>query len=111
MVDESRCWYVRLRHPETGKWKQWKAYNDRQASQAMEVEIIRRLERGEAGLLDPMATHRRTAMEDHLQAFEAHLEDKGNTTEHIDKTISRCRRIRHTASPARASAPTTAAAT
>jgi len=93
VVDESSCWYVRLRHPETGKWRQWKAYRDRQASQAMEIKIIRRLERGEAGLLDPMATHRRTAMEDHLQAFEAHLEDKGNTTEHIDKTISRCRRI------------------
>lgn len=93
IVEESRCWYVRFRHPETGKWKEWKAYHDRQASQAMEMEILKKLERGEVGLIDPMTVHRKTAMDDHLMAFEAHLEDKGNTQEHIDKTISRCRRI------------------
>jgi len=93
VVEESRCWYVRFRHPETGKWKEWKAYNDRQASQAMEIDILKKLERGEVGLIDPMTVHRKTAMDDHLAAFEVHLEDKGNTREHIDKTISRCRRI------------------
>ena len=93
VVEESRCWYVRFRHPDTGKWKEWKAYHDRQASQAMEMEILKKLERGEVGLIDPMTVHRKTAMDDHLMAFEAHLEDKGNTQEHIDKTISRCRRI------------------
>ena len=35
VVQESRCWYVRLRHPETGRWKEWRAYLDRQASQAL----------------------------------------------------------------------------
>ena len=93
VVEESRCWYVRFRHPDTGKWKEWRAYHDRQASQAMEMEILKKLERGEVGLIDPMTVHRKTAMDDHLMAFEAHLEDKGNTQEHIDKTISRCRRI------------------
>ena len=93
VVDESRCWYVRFRHPDTGKWKEWKAYHDRQSSQVMEVKILKQLERGQAGLIDRTAAHRKTTIEAHLNAFEAHLEDKGNTQEHIDKTLSRCRRI------------------
>jgi integrase/recombinase XerD len=93
VVEESCCWYVRFRHPETGRWKEWKAYQDRQSSQAMEVEILKQLERGAAGIVDRTSTYRQTTIEAHLEAFEEHLEDKNNTREHIDKTLSRCRRI------------------
>jgi site-specific recombinase XerC len=93
MVEESRRWYVRLRDPGTGRWREWKAYHDRQASHALEIDILRRIERGEAGLIDPAAAHRKTPLDAHLLAFESHLEDKGNTQDHIDKTLSRCRRI------------------
>ena len=82
-----------MRHPETGKWQEWRAYHDRQSSQALEVEIIKQLERGEVGLVDPTAVHRRTTLDDHLQAFEGYLEDKNNTPGHIDKTLARCRRL------------------
>lgn len=93
MVAESERWYVRLTDPQTGKLKEWRAYNDRQASLALEIELIKQLERGEAGLSDPMAVHRKKKIDDHLVAFEGHLEDKGNTNDHIDRTIARCRRI------------------
>lgn len=59
----------------------------------MEIKILKQLERGQAGLIDRMAAHRKTAMDTHLQTFKAHLGDKCNTQDHIDKTISRCRRI------------------
>jgi site-specific recombinase XerD len=93
IVAESDCWYVRFRSPETGKWKEWRAYTDRQASQAREMEILKRLERGEAGLADPLAEHRRAPLEKHLEDFESYLEDKGNTSDHVDKTVARCKRI------------------
>lgn len=93
VVEESRRWYVRLRDPATGRWREWKAYHDRQASGALEIDILKRIERGEAGLIDPTAAHRKTALDAHLLAFESHLEDKNNTRDHIDKALSRCRRI------------------
>ena len=51
------------------------------------------VERGEAGISDSVSRQSRKPLEKHLEAFEAHLEGKGNTREHIDKTLSRCRRI------------------
>ncbi len=93
IVSESPCWYVRLRDPDTGKWREWRAFTDRQASQAREIEILKRLERGEVGLVDSRAAERKRPIAKHLMDFEAHLEDKGNTHDHIDKTIARCKRI------------------
>ncbi|MFO7858046.1 MAG: tyrosine-type recombinase/integrase [Ectothiorhodospiraceae bacterium] len=93
VVEESDVWYVRLKDPQTGKYREWRAYRDRQASLAREIEIIRKLERGEMGLLDNMAKQRKKPLARHLFDFEAHLEGKGNTRDHIDKTLSRCRRI------------------
>ena len=74
-------------------YREWRAYRDKQASQARELEIIRQLERGEMGLVDDLAKQRKTPLAKHLFDFEAHLEGKGNTRDHVDKTLSRCRRI------------------
>ena len=93
IVEESPCWYVRLRDPETGKLKEWKAFTDRQASQAREVEILRQMERQEVGLADAMTRQRKRPLEEHLRAFEEHLAGKGNTPDHVEKTLARCRRI------------------
>jgi len=93
VVQESRCWYVRLRDRETGRWREWKAYADKKASAAKEIEIVRRIERGEAGLIDREDEHRKTPLNDHLLDFGMYLEGKGNTTDHVEKTVARCRRI------------------
>ncbi len=92
IVCESRHWYVRLKDSD-GKPLEWKAYTDKTASQALEIELITKLERGQAGLLDPMGDHRKRPLEEHLVDFEAHLEAKGNTTDHIDRTVERCRKV------------------
>ena len=92
IVCESRHWYVRLKDSD-GKLLEWKAYTDKTASRALEVELFMKLERGEAGLLDPMGDHRKRSLTEHLVAFEAHLEAKDNTTDHIDRTVERCRKV------------------
>ena len=89
---ESRCWYVRVKGPD-GKWHERKAYADKAASAALEVELITRLERGEVGLVDPLEEHRKRPLEEHLQDFEAHLEDRGNSVEYVELTAQRCRTI------------------
>jgi integrase len=93
VVQESDVWYVRLRDRDTGKYREWRAYRDKQASKVREAEIIRMVERGEAGIADSISRQSRKPIEKHFESFEAHLEGKGNTQAHIDKTLSRCRRI------------------
>ncbi|MBS3735059.1 MAG: tyrosine-type recombinase/integrase [Phycisphaerae bacterium] len=93
LVYESECWYVRLKDPDTGKYREWRAFTDRQASRAREIELLKMLERGEVGIVDTLAEHRKKPLDKHLFDFEAYMEDKGNTHEHIDKTIARCKRI------------------
>ena len=93
VVEESKSWFVRLRDPDTNKWLEWKAFTDKQASLAREVEIIKQVERGQMGIVDARTRHGRTSLESHLQAFTTHLEDKDNTSGHVDKTLARCRRI------------------
>ncbi len=93
MVQESRCWYVRLRDPDTGKWLEWKGYTDKASSTAKELKIIKRMERGQAGLADPLEAHRRRPLEGHLEDFATYLGNKGNTVDHVDRTVSRCRKV------------------
>jgi site-specific recombinase XerC len=93
IVETSACWYVRLRDPDTNKLREWKAFTDRQASLAREVEIIKQVERGHMGIADARTRHRKTPLETHLKAFTTYLEDKANTAGHVDKTLARCRRI------------------
>jgi len=93
IVTTSSCWYVRLRDPDTNKLREWKAFTDRQASLAREVEIIKQVERGQMGIVDARTRHRNTPLETHMEAFTTYLEDKANTAGHVDKTLARCRRI------------------
>lgn len=88
IVIESRQWYVRFRMPDGG-WKEWKAYNDKTASGVLEAQILRKLERGEVGLTDPMDEYARMPLTEHLDAFEQHLCAKNNSYEHIERTVAR----------------------
>jgi len=93
IVCESRGWYVRLKDPATGRWREWKAYTDKTASRAMEAELTVKLERGDAGVLDPHADHRRRPLAGHIGDYEGYLSDKGNTAEYVALTIQRCRSL------------------
>ncbi len=92
IVIESRQWYVRFRMPDGG-WKEWKAYNDKTASGVLEAQILRKLERGEVGLTDPMDDYARMPVSEHLDAFEQHLVAKNNSPDHIERTVARVRLV------------------
>ena len=92
IVCESRYWYVCLTDRD-GNPLERKAYTDKTASQALEVELIAKLERGQVGLLDPLEEHRKKPLTKHLDDFEAYLEDKDNTADHVDRTVQRCKKV------------------
>ena len=93
VVQESRRWYVRLWDKDANRWREWRAYIDKRASTAKEIEIVKRIERGEVGLIDPFGQGRRLPLAKHLDDFAEYLEDKGNTPDHVDRTVARCRRV------------------
>ena len=92
IVVESRCWYIRLKDA-NGKWHMRKAYADKTASAALEVELMTKIERGQVGLIDPLEEQRKRPLDEHLKDFEMHLEDRGNSLEHCELTVKRCRNI------------------
>lgn len=59
------------------------------ASEQMLAELVRTVELGKAGLIDPFETHRKRPLREHLTDFRQHLESKGNSEPHVDLTVSR----------------------
>ncbi len=97
--------------PKTGR-KRRRQTSTRQGDKAVATQMAERLEadarrhKQEAddlaelrrrGLSDPvaerLADHGRVTLSDHLDAYEAVLEGKGNTADHIRTTLSACRSI------------------
>jgi integrase len=62
---------------------------DRAAAQARLNEIVRKVERRQAGLHDPFEEHLARAVVDHLQDYRAFLLSKASTRKHVDQTIRR----------------------
>lgn len=59
------------------------------ASEQMLAELVRTVELGKAGLIDPFETHRKRPLREHLTDFRQHLETKGNSESYVDLTVSR----------------------
>ena len=92
IVVESRAWYIGLKGPD-GKWRDLKAYTDKTASGVLENELAVKVERGLAGLTDPMDEHRKRPLAEHLKAYEQHLANKDNSAAYVEQTIQRCRDV------------------
>jgi len=61
--------------------------------QAMLNELVTKVEREKAGLVDPYEDSSGRPIREHIRDFKAHLESKGDTRKHITGTIGRIRRI------------------
>ena len=92
LVTESRCWYVRLKDAD-GNWRERKAFTDKSASTALEAQLLTKIERGQVGLVDPLEEQSKRPLKEHLFDFQGHLEDKGNSIEHVELTAQRCQTV------------------
>ena len=88
----SRRWYGEFYDP-TGRLHVVPLYTDQAASQMKLADLIKRAERGDAGVADPFEEHRKRPLADHLEDFKRFLTSKGNTDGHARKTGNRVKAI------------------
>ncbi len=84
----SKCWYFDLRDA-SGTVKRMKGYSDLKATEQMAADAERRVARIRVGIIDPSEDHLLRPIAEHLKDYAAHLEAKGDTKEHVRKTVQR----------------------
>ncbi|MGL6095758.1 MAG: hypothetical protein ACRC7O_08190, partial [Fimbriiglobus sp.] len=66
-----------------------KGFTDKAATEALEVELRKRVDRAKLGYADPAEEHGRTPLADHLRDYAAALEAKGDSSYHVRRTVGR----------------------
>src|SRR5712692_9676955 len=74
--------YVQLKDP-SGVWKRIKLCKDKTSAEQMKNELVKRTELERAGIVDPFEMHRKRPLNEHLADFEASLQNKGDTEDHV----------------------------
>lgn len=82
------CWRT-----ESGRRRRKVAYTDKAASRQKLAELERNLARGEAGLVDQYATHRRRPIEDHLTDYLSELRTAGRSPKYVRTIGYRVRKL------------------
>ncbi len=85
-------WYIKYRDAQ-GRIRRVAGGKDRAATLAKAHELERRAEREAAGLSCPADDAARVPLDKHLAAFEAALQARGRTREHVARTLARVRRV------------------
>lgn len=86
MTRAVRKWYGRYEDA-GGVLKQVPLCEDKQSAQAMLTDIIRRIERIRAGIIDPLTEQLSGSVADHVEGFRAHLEAKARSESHVGETL------------------------
>lgn len=81
-----RKWYGKYRDAE-GMDRRVPLCQDKQAAQAMLTDIVRRVERIRAGIVDAVAERLSEPVDQHVREFKTHLEAKARSETHISETI------------------------
>ncbi len=89
---KSKKWWGRYTDA-IGREKRVPLATDKRAAQVMLNEIVNRIEREQAGLADPFEEHARRPLSEHIDAYEAHLQYKGNSEQYICEVPRKIRRI------------------
>jgi len=66
---------------------------DKVAAKAMLNEIVKRIEREKAGLIDPTEEQRKRPLADHVREFESYLVNKGVTPKQVRETIAKLKKM------------------
>jgi integrase len=90
--EKSKKWYGQYKSGD-GRTVRKPLCEDREASQAMLAEEIKRANKIRAGVIDKYDDHRKRPLAEHLKDFEASLKSKGCTPDHVAQLMGRVRRI------------------
>src|SRR5262245_47943281 len=92
VATKSKKWWGRYRD-ENGKERRVPLAADKAAAQAMLNELVKKVERRIAGIVDRFDEHRKRPVLDHLADFERHLKSKGVSSQQVQLVTCRVRRI------------------
>jgi len=92
ITKNSAKWYGEVRDA-SGKPHRIPLFTDKSASMAKLTEIIRRMERGDAGLVDRRDEQSNRPLPEHLVDYEKHLKGKNSSTRHLKGSLFRCRTL------------------
>lgn len=89
---KSRKWWGRFKD-ENGVERRVPLAADKMAAQAMLNELVKKVERRAAGVVDRYDEHRKRPIDEHLVDFERYLKAKGVSDEQVKLVVYRARRV------------------
>jgi site-specific recombinase XerD len=76
-----------------GRLKRGPLTIDKTAAQAMLAQIVQRVEREKAGLVDPTEEDRKRPLGDHLREFESYLRNRGVSDNQVGQSLTKLRKL------------------
>jgi hypothetical protein len=89
---KSKKWWGQYKDAK-GRLKRKPLTIDKTAAKAMLGEIVQRVERERAGLVDPTEEQRKRPLSAHLDEFQSFLKHKGNSPKQVDGAYKKLKRI------------------
>jgi len=89
---KSKKWWGQFKDAQ-GRLRRRPLAVDKVAAKAMLNEIVKRIEREKAGLIDPTEEQRKRPLVDHVREFESYLVNKRVTPKQVRETIAKLRRM------------------
>lgn len=81
----SKRWYVEFRDAQ-GVVKRVPGYSDKRATEQLAAQLEREVARGEVGLVDAKAHHRKKPLKEHVADYRRTLETKDDDPKHLQQT-------------------------
>ncbi|MDO5566492.1 MAG: site-specific integrase [Planctomycetia bacterium] len=91
-TEKSKKWYGRWRDAD-GTEKRVPLATDKRVAQMILSDILAKVEREKAGIVDVVAEDMQRPLTDHLNDFEEHLHAKKDTEKHVQLTMTRIRNV------------------
>jgi integrase/recombinase XerD len=89
---KSKKWWGQYKDA-LGRLKRVPLCIDKAAAQAMLTQIVQRVDREKAGLVDPTEEQRKRPLADHLREFESYLQNKGVSDKQVRENLSKLRKL------------------
>lgn len=90
--EKSKKWWGQYKDAH-GRLKRVPLAVDKQAAQAMLTQMVQRVEREKAGLIDPTEDQRKRPLTDHLRDFQSYLLNKGLSENQVGQNLSKLRKL------------------
>jgi site-specific recombinase XerD len=89
---KSKKWWGRYRD-QHGTEKRVPLATDKRAAETLLNELVRKVERAKAGLVDPFELHHQRPLAEHIRDFKKYLQAKERTHRYISETIFQVRAV------------------